>query len=167
MYAVIISLSNKRFQFGNAACPHANFRNFETSVAISRATFALLWFPSMFCRKASNDTIKGSLWLQIAREALVPIPESSFSTSSSSLETGVGGRITCSNVGCPFKVQSTTLKIPSCLTYLFSTFLPCEIFMGTVKVVCWKFNLCLFTKLLVFQRALNTKTLTVNFKLTI
>ena len=65
-------------------------------------------FLSIFCRKASNDT-RVVFDLEWRGKLLVPIPGSSLSTSSSSPEIGVGGRITCSNVGCPFQVQSTIL----------------------------------------------------------
>ena len=56
VYAMIISLSSNRSQFGRGFWPQANFKSFETSVEISCVTLALLWFPSIFIQKFRNDT---------------------------------------------------------------------------------------------------------------
>lgn len=67
------------------------------------------------------------------RKLLVPTPTSVSTTSSSSLETGVGAWITCSKVGCPFEVRSTTQFFTN-----FGIFFACLINdLCSSLVMCW------------------------------
>ena len=59
--AISMSLSSKRCQLGMALGPHANFRYFDTSIAISLATLSLHKFPSTFVRNFWNVTKLGSV----------------------------------------------------------------------------------------------------------
>ena len=102
----MMSQSINRSQFGSGAAPHAIWTH------LWQFRGQLLDFVD--CHQCSAETLQTrrgySLILNTGGiKLLVPTPTSSLSTtSSSSLETGVGGWITCSKVGCPFEVRSTT-----------------------------------------------------------
>ena len=77
---------------------------------------------------------------EFRRKLLVPTPTSVSTTSSSSLETGVGAWITCSKVSCPFEVRSTTRFFSNLSTFFCmfdqrSTFLLGHVLMVFVEMV--------------------------------
>lgn len=133
--AMIMSLSKRCSQLGKEACPHANLRDLET---ISLANFSLRWFPSIFVRKFWNN-MRVLSDHEYRGKFLVAIPTSSVPSSSSSLDTEVGGWMNCSNVGCALWVRrnglfvsvlGTTLAVPrystcSCGVRFLSFWLKC------------------------------------------
>ena len=134
--AMIYVPIQKMFPVRQRSLPTCKFERFGNNIFL--ANFSLRWFPSIFVRKFWNDMRVLSdheYWGKF----LVAIPTSSLPSSSSSLDTGVGGWMNCSNVGCALwvwrnglfvSVLGTTLAVPrystcSCGVRLLSFWLKC------------------------------------------